>query len=47
MIPIGLAIRYRFGGTVNVYGELVVERALGHWQRSRGSSRRLARSGCR
>lgn len=29
MIPVGLAIRFGFGGTVNVYGELVVERMLG------------------
>jgi uncharacterized membrane protein YagU involved in acid resistance len=29
MIPVGLALRYGFGVTVNVYGELVVERILG------------------
>lgn len=29
MIPAGMAIRFGFGGTVNVYGELVVERLLG------------------
>jgi uncharacterized membrane protein YagU involved in acid resistance len=29
MIPVGLALRYGFGATVNVYGELVVERIPG------------------
>jgi len=30
MIPVGMLIRHAAGGTVNVYGELVVERLLGH-----------------
>ena len=29
MIPVGLAVRYGFGATVNVYGELVVQQILG------------------
>lgn len=29
MIPVGLAIRHLAGGSVNVYGELVVERLVG------------------